>query len=91
MSSIDTINKAIQLTKERVSMAPDFAIFDSVLNQLNYLKAVIEGRVDRSRLNKIIVGHYAVHEFEETDPEYSRALKDCQNIAVLLSQGKRIP
>lgn len=76
---------------ERISMAPDFAIFHSILNQLHYLAAVVANREDLSKLSKIVVGHYAVREFEETDPEYARALKDCQNIAYLLSQGRKIP
>lgn len=91
MSSKDTLNTAIEMTGERLKVAPDFPMFDSILNQLRYLKAVIEGNEDRSKLNTIVVGHYAVHEFEETDPDYATELKRCQNMAYLMSQGKAPP
>lgn len=40
---------------------------------------------DRGKLDKIIIGHFAVREFEKSDPELSNILKKCQKIAFRLS------
>jgi len=91
MTAIDTVKKAKKLAEERFKAAPSFEIFDSVLKQLIYLLNVLEKKEnDKTKLKKIIVGHYAVHEFEESDPEFSRCLKECQNIAISLSKGKPV-
>jgi hypothetical protein len=54
---------------------------------LIYLKELAEDKeLDLSKLDKIVIGYYAAHEYEETDPEYSKALKTCQNIALMMKQ-----
>lgn len=81
MTSVETIKEAISLTEKRLSDIPDFDIYHSVINQLHYLLSVADGSdKDKSKLDKIIIGHYAVREFEESDHELSSILKKCQNI-----------
>lgn len=85
MSQIKTIKDGISLTETRLRDIPDYDIYQSILKQLNYLLSVVDGsELDRSKLDKIMVGHFAVREFEESDPELAKALKKCQNIAFKL-------
>ncbi|MBU3069843.1 hypothetical protein KOI40_08420 [Aestuariicella sp. G3-2] len=84
-SSIININEGISLIEKRLKDITDFETYQSSLKQLHYLLSVLDGsEPDKSKLDKIIVGHFAVHEFEESDPELSKALKKCQNIAFKL-------
>ncbi|WP_096086542.1 immunity protein Tsi6 family protein [Agaribacterium haliotis] len=86
--SIETIKKGLLLTEARVEKMPDFDIYQSILRQLSYLLSVVDGsNPDNSNLGKIIVGHFAVREFEESDPELASILKKCQNIAFKLDMG----
>ncbi|WP_346839622.1 immunity protein Tsi6 family protein [Microbulbifer sp. SAOS-129_SWC] len=87
MDNIKIVNDAITLTESRLRDIPDFGIYKSVLRQLSYLLLVLEGGDDNGMLDKVIVGHYAVHEFEESDPELASLLKKCQNIAFKLNQS----
>ncbi|KYL36488.1 MULTISPECIES: immunity protein Tsi6 family protein [unclassified Pseudoalteromonas] len=86
MSRLETIEEGISLTEKRLKNIPDFDIYKSILKQLHYLQMILNGsEPDRSKLEKIILGHFAVREFEESDLEFSEILKKCQNIAFKLS------
>ena len=85
MSDISTVTDALKLIKSRIIETPDFGIYKSILRQLEYILSVLDGReTNRDNMEKIIVGHYAVHEFEESDPELASLLKKCQYIAFKL-------
>ncbi|ABC30501.1 conserved hypothetical protein [Hahella chejuensis KCTC 2396] len=82
MNKKETLCEAIAINEERLKLTPDFEIYHSIARQLNYLLAIVDGKEkDESKLDKIILGHFAVREFEESDPELSQILKKCQNIA----------
>lgn len=86
MTPIEIVRKGISLTEKRLKDIPDFDIYQSIIKQLQYLLSIIDGsELDRSKLDKIIVGHFAVREFEESDPELAVILKKCQSIAFKLS------
>ncbi|SEA98975.1 immunity protein Tsi6 family protein [Alkalimonas amylolytica] len=86
MTPIEIVRKGISLTEKRLKDIPDFDIYQSIIKQLQYLLSIIDGsELDRSKLDKIIVGHFAVREFEESDPELAEILKNCQSIAFKLS------
>jgi len=52
------------------------------------LLSVLRGNEkDRSRLKNIIVGHFAVREFEESDPDLAEALNAAQAIAFKAAKG----
>ena len=83
---IVTIKEGISLVKKRLNDIPDFDIYQSILKQLYYLLSVLDGsELDKSKLKQVVLGHFAVREFEESDPELSKILKKCQNIAFKLS------
>lgn len=86
MTPTETIKQGIYLTEKRLNDIPDYDIYNSVIKQLDYLLSILDGtEQDKSKLDKIIVGHFAVREFEESDPELAKILKQCQNIAFKLS------
>lgn len=90
MSALDLIKEAIAETDERLKITPDYLILVGIKNQLIYLLNVLEGiESNRSMLSKIILGIYAIREFEESDPYYSKLLQRCQNEAEVLRTGVR--
>ncbi|MBJ7310786.1 immunity protein Tsi6 family protein [Rugamonas sp. CCM 8940] len=91
MSAIETVTKALELARARLNTAPAFEIFSSIVKQLEYFLAVLNGNErDKSRLKNIIVGHFAVREFEESDPEFAKALIAVQTIASKMAKGLKI-
>ena len=91
MTAQATIAKALGLARERLKAAPTFDIYQSIILQLEYLEALLNGtETDRSKLKKIIVGHYGVREFEESDPEFADALTDAQAIASKMAKGLKV-
>lgn len=91
MTPVDFIDKAIVTTQDRSRKTPGFEVYASVLNQLAYIKAVLEGRErDKSKLHRLTLGSIAVKEFEESDPDLSRALKDAFYIGSQLGRGLKI-
>jgi hypothetical protein len=91
MTSIETVEEALALARSRLSEAPGFQIFSSTVAQLEYLLSVLRGdEKDRSQLKSIIVGHFAVREFAESDPELAEALKAAQNIAYHAAKGRKV-
>lgn len=88
MTSEQVVEEALTIARNRLNTAPQFNIFSSIVSQLEYLQAVLDGNEhDRSKLKNIIVGHYAVREFEENDPELAAALKAAQAIAFKMAKG----
>jgi len=87
----ETINKALKLARERLKAAPTFDIYQSIVAQLEYLEGLLNGgETDRSKLKKIIVGHYGVREFEESDPKFADALTEAQAIASKMAKGLKV-
>ena len=91
MTAQATITRALDLARERLKAAPAFDIYQSIVLQLEYLEALLNGmETDRSKLNKIIIGHYGVREFKESDPEFADALIDAQAIASKMAKGLKV-
>ena len=91
MTAIETIEKAATLARIRLNQAPDYELFVSIVAQLDYLLSVLTGaEKDRSRVKEIIVGHYAVREFAESDPEFAEVLKVAQFIASQTAKGLKV-
>ncbi|MDU8600396.1 immunity protein Tsi6 family protein [Pseudomonas syringae] len=88
---IDYIKKAIEVTVDRRDKCPQFPVYDMLLAQLDYLKAVFEGtEKDKSRLHQLSIGAITSKEFEETDPELDRALRDAHYVAIQSARGLKI-
>ena len=86
LTVFENIHYLIRRKDSYLKNIPDFDIYKSILKQLHYLQMILNGsEPDRSKLEKIILGHFAVREFEESDLEFSEILKKCQNIAFKLS------
>ena len=92
MKAIDVVRSALVLARSRLTEMPSYPIYASCVAQLEYLLSTLDGRVavDRSNLRTFTIGHYAAREFEESDEELSRALKDAYLIAPNLADGSRI-
>lgn len=92
MDAKTVVSEALDLAKVRLSEAPSFAIYASCVAQLEYLLSVLKGDlpIDRPKLRTIIIGHYGLREFDETDPEFSKVLKDAQLIASNMADGLKV-
>lgn len=85
------VQKAIELTVDRRNGCPQFPVYDLLLKQLDYVKAVFEGSgTDKSKLHQLSIGAIASKEFEENDPELARALKDAYYVAIQSARGLKI-
>lgn len=90
MTAIDEIENALTLARVRLDGAPTFELFMSTVAQLEYLLSVIKGdEKDRSRLKDIIVGHFAIREFDG-DPDFAQALNAAQFIASRMGKGLKV-
>ncbi len=90
MTAIEIVNNALSLAQARLHAAPTVEIFSSIVAQLEYMIRVLGGGEDKSRMKDIIVGHYAVREFEESDPEFADALNQAQTIASKMAKGLKV-
>ena len=91
MTAIETVERALALAHDRLNVAPGFELFVSTVAQLEYLLSVLRGdEKDRSRLKNIIVGHFAVREFQESDPELAEVLNAAQAIAFKAAKGLKV-
>ncbi|MEG1039402.1 MAG: immunity protein Tsi6 family protein [Pseudomonas sp.] len=88
---LDYVQKAIDLTEERNRVCPRNPLYGMLLNQLDLVKAVFEGREsDKSKLHQLSMGAIAAKEFEDNDPELARALKDAYYVAIQSARGLKI-
>lgn len=88
MTPLEYIDRALALVAQRALALPGHDVFQHLSQQLQYVRAVLLDRgLDRSRLHQITIGSVAVKEFDETDPELARALKDAHHVAVQTGRG----
>ena len=81
---------ALGLARARLKEQPEYPMFQSIVEQLQYLSVAVRQRPrDLPKLCTIIVGHYGARELEETDPLFSKKLMDAQWIASRLGGGLR--
>ena len=92
MKPIEIVKQALATANHRLAVAPSFVIYQSIRNQLKYLLGVLKGtELDRSRLNQLNFGLYAVKEFEDSDPEFGQVLHQASRIAAQLEKGIKVP
>jgi hypothetical protein len=92
MSALEVIQDALRLARIRQTEVPSFPLYAPIVAQLEYLESVLTGgESDKQRLREIMIGHYGAREFEESDPEFSHALKDAQLVASRLQRGMKAP
>jgi len=91
LTPLEYIDRALALVAQRALALPGHDVFQHLAQQLQYVRAVLLDRgLDRSRLHQITIGSVAVKEFDETDPELARALKDAHHVAVQTARGLKI-
>lgn len=91
MDALTAVNGALNVARKRMAEFPSFPIYPSIVLQLEYVVAVLAGtELDRGKLKHIIVGHYGAREFEESDPEFARVLKDVQLIVTKMAKGLNV-
>ena len=91
MNSIEKVQSALEMVRARSIAAPGFQLFSSAVVQREYLLSVLQGTErDRSRLKNIVVGHFAVREFKESDPELADVLCAVQTIASNVAKGLKV-
>mgnify|MGYP000470490308 CR=1 FL=1 len=88
ITDIETLEQSLAIARARLLAVPTFNIYASSILQLEYLLAVLRGvETDRSRLKDIIVGQFAMREFEASDPELAEALFAASYIAHKTEKG----
>lgn len=91
MSLLEPLDHALALVRERRQRLPGFAPYGQAEAELIYLRRVVQDpTLDRTPLHQGRLGALAVKEFEETDPELARALKDAHWIAAQLARGVKV-
>jgi hypothetical protein len=90
MSPIEKIELALKMARLRKAEYPTLDILPSIIAQLEYMLSVFRGESDKSRMKDIILGLYAVREFEESDPEFANALHGANAIADKMARGLKI-
>ncbi|KGD90183.1 hypothetical protein JL37_19665 [Achromobacter sp. RTa] len=88
---IEYIDRALVLAVERLARYPGYQVLLSAERQLQYVKAVLLDRsLDRAPLHRLTLGSIAVKEFDETDPELARALKDAHYVGMRTAGGLKV-
>lgn len=88
MNTTELFRSALVETEERLKVFPNFKLLISIKNQSIYLIKFMDGtETDGTMLSTILIGHYAVHEFEYSDPGYAMLLQKCQYEAQVLQAG----
>lgn len=92
MEAEDVVRRALFLAYQRRAEAPEYQIYASCVAQLEYLLSTLRGDivVDRPKLRSFTIGNYAVKEFEGSDEDFSRALKDAYLVASKLADGLKL-
>lgn len=84
------VTDAKQLINNRLKIAPEFVLYQSIDNQLDYLLELLQGsNLDRSKLKKINLGRYAAYEFEQSDSQLADELMEVQSIVNKMIGGVR--
>jgi hypothetical protein len=87
---LNIINKAISESNTYLSgETSGSSLFASILNQLNYIKDVLNNKKSVEKLENINLGLIAIREFDNHDKEYSNLLKQSSQIAIEILQRHR--
>lgn len=86
--AIQKIEKALDRSFELFSQDSDWQPIISTRNQLDYLKNVLEGKSDRSKLDEINIGLISVREFENNYDDFANMIYEVVDIVKLLKKNK---
>lgn len=86
------LDAAVNLTQLRLRNGSDKELYEYILSQLAYIRdRLTDKALPRDKLSDINIGHLAVREFEDTDQEYSEALKRAYFIVHYMKSGLKVP
>lgn len=86
--AIQKIEKALDKSFELFSQDSDWQPIISTRNQLDYLKNILEGKSDRSKLDEINIGLISVREFENNYDDFANMIYEVVDIVKLLKKNK---
>lgn len=90
-TTIDYVNESLLILKQRQTKLPNFPLYQSAINQIEYVKAILEGKEnDKSKLHTMTLGVYASKEFDTTDPELAKHLSDVNYIVSQMASGLKV-
>jgi len=95
---LDYVEKALTLAKKRCaevknlnSNSPLLQIYDSIVQQLLFLRDLIEGKEkDKAKLWKMTFGMYAAKEFDNSDELFFERLSDAWFIVDQIRRGLKV-
>lgn len=86
--AIQKIEKALDRSFELFSQDSDWQPIISTRNQLDYLKNILEGKSDRSKLDEINIGLISVREFENNYDDFANMIYEVVDIVKLLKKNR---
>ncbi|CAI1555833.1 immunity protein Tsi6 family protein [Serratia proteamaculans] len=88
---IDYLSEALLILKKRQTKQPNFPLYQSAINQIEYVKSILEGKEnDKSKLHTMTLGAYASKEFDTTDPELAKHLSNVNYIVSQMASGLKV-
>lgn len=95
---LDYVEKALALAKKRYAEvknlnpnSPLLQMYDSIVQQLLFLRDLIEGKEkDKTKLWKITFGMYAAKEFDNSDELFFERLSDAWFIVDQIRRGLKV-
>ena len=98
MTALNYVDKALILAKKRYAEvknlnphAPLLQMYDSIVQQLLFLRDLIEGKEkDKAKLWKMTFGMYAVKEFDNCDELFFERLSDAWFIVDQIRRGLKV-
>jgi hypothetical protein len=90
----EVVKKALELCNVRIKSNSRVALpwmLDSIRAQLEWLVSFFEGRNnEREKLRKLVFGHYAARELDESDTEFISALAKAHYVASRTAAGLKV-
>ncbi|EMJ0102352.1 hypothetical protein CIW68_00945 [Enterobacter cloacae] len=98
MTALNYVEKALTLAKKRYAEvkslnphAPLLQMYDSIVQQLLFLRDLIEGKEkDKAKLWEMTFGMYAVKEFDNSDELFFERLSDAWFIVDQIRRGLKV-
>jgi hypothetical protein len=87
MTPLEKVERALNIARQRLAAQPDFYIYESIVEQLEYMERALLGDDSKSRTKEITIGLYAAREFEMSDPELAQVLHAANAVADRMARG----
>ncbi|MDZ4299115.1 MAG: immunity protein Tsi6 family protein [Moraxellaceae bacterium] len=89
MMPFDIVSKAKARCGDLLVSSPTFYPLRSVMEQLLYIEIALNDRLaDRSKLDDVNIGLFAVREFEDRAPDFAEMLYEVEDVVTQMKVGK---